>query len=119
GGVGKTRLAIEASGRLGAAAWFVPLAPVTEPAEVAYTVLDALGIREPVIARRAAAPGTGPGTGRSVGWAPGAGTLGRRPTAGGGVGWSGGGGGVRRVRAGHGRGRGSRAPRGWARALAA
>ena len=60
GGVGKTRLAVEASGRLGAAAWFVPLAPVTEPAEVAYTVLDALGIREPVIARRAAEPGTGP-----------------------------------------------------------
>ena len=60
GGVGKTRLAIEASGRLGAAAWFVPLAPVTEPADVAYTVLDALGIREPVIARRAAEPGTAP-----------------------------------------------------------
>jgi predicted ATPase/DNA-binding SARP family transcriptional activator len=60
GGVGKTRLAIEASERLGAAAWFVPLAPVTDPAEVAYTVLDALGIREPVIARRAAEPGTGP-----------------------------------------------------------
>jgi len=60
GGVGKTRLAIEASGRLGAAAWFVPLAPVTEPADVSYTVLDALGIREPVIARRAAEPGTAP-----------------------------------------------------------
>jgi predicted ATPase/DNA-binding SARP family transcriptional activator len=60
GGVGKTRLATEASAQLGAAAWFVPLAPVTEPAEVAYTVLDALGIREPVIARRAAEPGTGP-----------------------------------------------------------
>ena len=60
GGVGKTRLAIEASARLGAAAWFVPLAPVTDPAEVAYTVLDALGIREPVIARRAAEPGAGP-----------------------------------------------------------
>jgi predicted ATPase len=60
GGVGKTRLAIEASGRLGAAARFVPLAPVTDPAEVASTVLDALGIREPVIARRAAEPGTGP-----------------------------------------------------------
>ena len=60
GGVGKTRLATEASGRLGAAAWFVPLAPVTDPADVAYTVLDALGIREPVIARRAAEPGTGP-----------------------------------------------------------
>src|SRR5690242_8920747 len=60
GGVGKTRLAVEASGRLGAAAWFVPLAPVTDPAEVAFTVLYALGIREPVIARRAAEPGTGP-----------------------------------------------------------
>jgi predicted ATPase len=60
GGVGKTRLATEASAQLGAAAWFVPLAPVTEPAEVAYTVLDALGIREPVIALRAAEPGTGP-----------------------------------------------------------
>ena len=60
GGVGKTRLATEASGRLGAAAWFLPLAPVTDPADVAYTVLDALGIREPVIARRAAEPGTGP-----------------------------------------------------------
>src|SRR5690349_3209998 len=60
GGVGKTRLAIEASAQLGAAAWFVPLAPVTDPAEVAFTVLDALGIREPVIARRGAEPGTGP-----------------------------------------------------------
>jgi predicted ATPase/DNA-binding SARP family transcriptional activator len=60
GGVGKTRLAIEASGRLGAAAWFLPLAPVTDPADVVYTVLDALGIREPVIARRAAEPGAGP-----------------------------------------------------------
>ena len=35
GGVGKTRLAAEASGRLDVAAWFVPLAPVTDPAEVA------------------------------------------------------------------------------------
>ena len=42
GGVGKTRLAAEASKRLGAAAWFVPLAPVTDPAEVAYAVLDTL-----------------------------------------------------------------------------
>ena len=60
GGVGKTRLAAEASGRLDVAAWFVPLAPVTDPAEVAYAVLDTLGIREPVIARRAAGPGAGP-----------------------------------------------------------
>jgi predicted ATPase/DNA-binding SARP family transcriptional activator len=60
GGVGKTRLATEASARLDAAAWFVPLAPVTEPAEVAYAVLGALGIREPVIARRGAESGAGP-----------------------------------------------------------
>jgi predicted ATPase/DNA-binding SARP family transcriptional activator len=60
GGVGKTRLAAEASGRLDAAAWFVPLAPVTDPAEVPYAVLDALGIRGPVIARRTAEPRTSP-----------------------------------------------------------
>jgi DNA-binding SARP family transcriptional activator len=60
GGVGKTRLATAASRRLDVAAWFVPLAPVTDPAEVAYAVLDTLGIREPVIARRAAGPGAGP-----------------------------------------------------------
>jgi predicted ATPase/DNA-binding SARP family transcriptional activator len=60
GGVGKTRLATEACGRLETPACFVPLAPVTDPAEVAYAVLDALGIREPVIARWAAEPGTGP-----------------------------------------------------------
>ena len=60
GGVGKTRLATEASGRLPKAAWFVPLAPVTDPAEVTYAVLDVLGIREFMIARRAAEPGTGP-----------------------------------------------------------
>jgi predicted ATPase/DNA-binding SARP family transcriptional activator len=60
GGVGKTRLATETSGRTGTAAWFVPLAPVTDPAEVAYAVLETFGIREPVIARRAAEPGTGP-----------------------------------------------------------
>ena len=60
GGVGKTRLATETSGRTATAAWFVPLAPVTDPAEVAYAVLETFGIREPVIARRAAEPGTGP-----------------------------------------------------------
>jgi predicted ATPase/DNA-binding SARP family transcriptional activator len=60
GGVGKTRLATEASTRFDTAAWFVPLAPVTDPAEVAYAVLSALGIREPVIARRAGESGAGP-----------------------------------------------------------
>ena len=60
GGMGKTRLATEVSSRLDAAAWFVPLAPVTDPAEVASAVLDALGIREPVIAPRAAERGGSP-----------------------------------------------------------
>jgi predicted ATPase/DNA-binding SARP family transcriptional activator len=60
GGVGKTRLAAEVSGRLDVRVWFVPLAPVTDPAEVAYAVLDSFGIREPVIARRAPEPGSGP-----------------------------------------------------------
>jgi predicted ATPase/DNA-binding SARP family transcriptional activator len=60
GGVGKTRLAAEVSGRLVGGAWFVELAPVTESAEVAYAVLDTLGIRERVISRRAGDPGAGP-----------------------------------------------------------
>jgi hypothetical protein len=60
GGVGKTRLAAEVSGRLDVRVWFVPLAPVTDPAEVAYAVLDSFGIREAVIARRAPEPGSGP-----------------------------------------------------------
>ena len=60
GGVGKTRLAAEVAGRLAGGAWFVELAPVTDPAEVAYAVLDTLGIRERVIARRAGDPGASP-----------------------------------------------------------
>jgi predicted ATPase/DNA-binding SARP family transcriptional activator len=60
GGVGKTRLATEVSGRLAGGAWFVELAPLTDPAEVVYAVLDALGIRERVISRRTADPGAGP-----------------------------------------------------------
>jgi len=60
GGVGKTRLAAEVSVRLAGGAWFVELAPVTDPAEVAYAVLDTLGIRERVISRRTADPATGP-----------------------------------------------------------
>jgi predicted ATPase/DNA-binding SARP family transcriptional activator len=60
GGVGKTRLAAEACGSLDAIASFVELAPVTDPSEVAYAVLEAVGVREPVIARRAAEPGAGP-----------------------------------------------------------
>ena len=54
GGVGKTRLATEAAARLAVPAWFAELAPVTDPAEVPYAVLDALGLRERSIASRGA-----------------------------------------------------------------
>jgi predicted ATPase/DNA-binding SARP family transcriptional activator len=69
GGVGKTRLAEEVASRLpglaasagpgtpdgpGTPAWFAALAPVSDPSEVPYAVLDALGLRERVIARRGA-----------------------------------------------------------------
>jgi len=60
GGVGKTRLAAEVSGRLAGGAWFVELAPVSDPAEVAYAVLGTLGVRERVIAPRSGDPRTGP-----------------------------------------------------------
>jgi predicted ATPase/DNA-binding SARP family transcriptional activator len=60
GGVGKTRLAAEASRQFGVSSWFIPLAPVTDPAEVPTAVLDALGVRERVIARRASDPGASP-----------------------------------------------------------
>jgi predicted ATPase/DNA-binding SARP family transcriptional activator len=61
GGAGKTRLAVETAGRLAAdrPVWFVELGPVTEPSEVPYAVLDALGIREtPVLARAGAGQAT-------------------------------------------------------------
>jgi predicted ATPase len=56
GGVGKTRLAIEVAGRLDTRAYFVPLAPVTDAAEVPDAVLDTLGVRGPVIGRRTGEP---------------------------------------------------------------
>ena len=46
GGAGKTRLAIELAGRHPAEVGFVELAPVVNGAEVAQTVLTALGLRE-------------------------------------------------------------------------
>ena len=58
GGVGKTRLATETAARLGVPAWLAELAPVTNPAEVPYAVIDALGLRG------AASPRT-----RRTGWA--------------------------------------------------
>jgi predicted ATPase/DNA-binding SARP family transcriptional activator len=48
GGAGKTRLAIEAGAKLTAAdgVWFAELAPVTDPGDIALTVLGSLGLRE-------------------------------------------------------------------------
>jgi predicted ATPase/DNA-binding SARP family transcriptional activator len=73
GGVGKTRLATEVASRLaglgaspgpasrlagpaasGGPAYLASLAPVSDPSEVPYAVLDALGLRERVIARHGA-----------------------------------------------------------------
>jgi predicted ATPase/DNA-binding SARP family transcriptional activator len=65
GGVGKTRLAAEAAARLAAPAWFAELAPVSEPSEVPFAVLDALGLPERVIGRQA--PGPGDPVGRLAG----------------------------------------------------
>jgi predicted ATPase/DNA-binding SARP family transcriptional activator len=52
GGIGKTRLATEVATKITVPAWFAELAPVTDPAEVPYAVLDALGLRERSIAPR-------------------------------------------------------------------
>ena len=63
GGVGKTRLAGEVSGHLHGPVRFVELASVTDPAEVPYAVLEAVGVREPVLTRRGGAglqPGATP-----------------------------------------------------------
>jgi predicted ATPase/DNA-binding SARP family transcriptional activator len=67
GGVGKTRLACEVPARLEASAWFVELAPVTDPAEVVYAVLNTLGIRGPVIGRAPADAGAADPAGRLAG----------------------------------------------------
>ena len=67
GGVGKTRLAIEAARQLGgpggepgARAWFIPLARVSDAAEVPFAVLDVLGIRQPLWGPRSDAAATDP-----------------------------------------------------------
>jgi predicted ATPase/DNA-binding SARP family transcriptional activator len=56
GGVGKTRLAAEAAARLAVPAWFAELAPVSEPSEVPFAVLDALGLPERMIAMHGGEP---------------------------------------------------------------
>jgi predicted ATPase/DNA-binding SARP family transcriptional activator len=60
GGVGKTRLATEAAASLGVPVWFAELAPVAEPSEVPYAVLDALGLRGRSIARHGGDPAGDP-----------------------------------------------------------
>ncbi|MGW0809780.1 AfsR/SARP family transcriptional regulator [Nonomuraea sp. NPDC002799] len=52
GGSGKTRLAGEAAERAPGDVCFVPLAPVTESADVPRTVLAALGVRDPLLQNR-------------------------------------------------------------------
>ena len=54
GGVGKTRLATEVAFRLAGPAALAGLASISDPSEVPYAVLDALGLRERVIARHGA-----------------------------------------------------------------
>jgi len=52
GGAGKTRLGLEAAAlkapEMPNGAWFVPLAPVRDSADIPQTVLNALGVPEPV-----------------------------------------------------------------------
>jgi predicted ATPase/DNA-binding SARP family transcriptional activator len=57
GGVGKTRLATEVCARLGMPAWFAELAPVTDPAQLPWALLGAVGVAERVIARQASGAG--------------------------------------------------------------
>ncbi|MET7803338.1 AfsR/SARP family transcriptional regulator [Micromonospora chersina] len=64
GGAGKTRLAVESgravAGRFPDGVWLVPLAPVTDPAEVPQAALAALGLREQALLARAGRGGPEP-----------------------------------------------------------
>ncbi|GAA0216926.1 BTAD domain-containing putative transcriptional regulator [Saccharothrix mutabilis subsp. mutabilis] len=51
GGIGKTRLAVEAAGRWARDVCFVDLSPLTDGTQVPHAVLGALGVREPGFAR--------------------------------------------------------------------
>jgi predicted ATPase/DNA-binding SARP family transcriptional activator len=59
GGVGKTRLAMETAARLTVPGWLAELAPVADPAEVPFAVLESLGLPERSIAPRGGADKAG------------------------------------------------------------
>ena len=92
GGAGKTRLAVEAArtllgtaadgttggGALAGGVWVAELAPVTDPAEVAPTVLGAFGLREQALLYAGRTMAGRPGRGRDVAGGRGAGRAGSR-----------------------------------------
>ena len=70
GGVGKTRLAAEVAGRVAARArpggvWLVELAPLSDPGDVPYAALTAVGIRDGLLAGSGGEPGQAAESGAS------------------------------------------------------